>query len=69
MSARSIESLHPATWASIQMQGDADLASNWPVTGWRCGCTLTQSGKVWLCQYHEGVNDGIDLALDETAGA
>lgn len=68
MSARTVESLHPATWASIRMQGRHTDPSSQHLM-WHCGCEQVLSGKVWLCQYHEGVNDGIDLALDETAGA
>lgn len=60
MSARTVESLHPATWASIQMQNEDESTGHG--TQWTCGCSLVQ-GKVWLCQYHDGYDDGA-WALD-----
>ena len=61
MSARTIESLHPATWASIQMHGQAIKKG----MVWNCGCSQQKDGKVWLCTYHSGFDDGAWVVTDK----
>jgi hypothetical protein len=61
MSARRWDSLHPATQASINMQRDDNTAH----TGKVCGCSVAHvSTHWWLCDYHDGHNDGALTAGD-----
>ena len=69
MSARRWDGLHPATRASIEMQGRESGITHGPPEHERqgCGCDITRVGtsKAWLCQYHEGFEDGTEAATRE----
>lgn len=54
MTARLRSSLHPLTVASIDMQRDNC-----------CGSPRSSAERWWLCDYHQGFQDGIDQLLDE----
>lgn len=65
MTART--GLHPATLASIEMQGPS---VHLPFSAWKCGCELRDgweatTGKWWLCDYHAGFEDGIEARGDD----
>ena len=56
MSARLRSSLHPLTVASIDMQD---------IFGGDCGChERPTGGRPYLCEYHQGFQDGIDALLE-----
>ena len=61
VSARRWDGLHPATRASIEMQGRESGHDN---LLHRCGCDLRIT-RVWLCQYHEGFEAGTEAATRE----
>jgi hypothetical protein len=59
MSAVRWDSLHLATRASIELQGTELLGRVHKY--WRCGCQLDSTAtKVWLCDYHQGYDDGAE---------
>jgi hypothetical protein len=59
VSARSWDSLHPATRASVELQGRE--LQHLIATYWKCGCTGDSNGTlVNLCSYHEGYDDGAE---------
>lgn len=58
MSWRKLTDLYPAVFDSIIAQGEGR-------PGWNCGCVRSRGGgDVWLCNYHEGLEDGITIAME-----
>jgi hypothetical protein len=55
---------HPKTIESIQSQGaDSSVPLTAMVDQWRCGCCHGKNtGAWWLCQYHDGYDDGVEAA-------
>jgi len=57
MSRRTVLSVHPLTRQSIELQRVALEG------GAACGCHgLPDPAFVWLCEYHEGYDDGVEAA-------
>ena len=60
------ESIHPLTEASIELQGPSLVGM---VSQFGCGCERragweATTGKWWLCGYHEGYEDAIDVLAE-----
>jgi hypothetical protein len=57
---RKIGNLYPATLESIDAQGLSTTVTR----AYNCGCSTSPDGySIWLCQYHDGYDDGIERAL------
>lgn len=66
--------LHPRLLASIELNGLREdrphgSAPDVRVRLFDCGCQLNDRGgtitNVWLCQYHDGFSDALDLGGDD----
>ena len=51
---------HLLTVASMNLQGCQ--GEELVLREWRCGC-VERKGLWWLCQYHQGFDDGAEQAL------
>ena len=55
------DSLHVIVRHGIHANIDLDTS---PRSSARCGCHM-RGRTWWLCMYHEGMQDGVDLLMDE----
>lgn len=63
---RNIGNLYPATLESIYQQGRSTTMTR----AYNCGCSTSADGYgIWLCQYHDGYEDGIERALRDACRA
>ena len=52
--------LHPATRRQIEYQ-TLEMGG-----GYQCGCHRRGGpGRMWLCQYHEGFEDGVTMEMTD----